>query len=137
MKQTQLTQFLNNTAIGRDIEALAAHLAKTGAFKFDYAPGYKGDLTPLFYDQGVTMVADKNEIALALVTFLKKHCYHGNLVVLAQEYAEHKAEKLAACKWTYSYGVLAFVLDRLQYRVYFGRGGLRKVNHRAYSHSPY
>lgn len=137
MKQTQLTQFLNNTAIGRDIKALSAHLSKTGAFKFDYAPGYKGDLTPLFYDQGVTMVATQDEIAFALVTFFKKHCYHGDLVVLAQEYAEHKAKKLAACKWTYPYGILAFVLDRLQYRVYFGRGGLRKVNHRAYSHSPY
>lgn len=137
MNQAHLTQFLNNTAIGRDIEALAVHLAKTGAFKFDYAPGYKGDLTPLFYDQGVTMVATQDEIAFALVAFLKKHCYRGNLVELAQEYAEHKAKKLAACKWTYSYGILAFVLDDLQYRVYFRKGVLRKVHHLPYSGRPY
>lgn len=122
MQQTQLTQFLDNTTLGRDIEALATQFAESGSFNVKIC-SFDNDLTPLLYDQGVTLLADKNEIAFALVTFLCR-CYRAStLSVLAASYVGIKGRKKA---WGYKGAEwLAFHLFNLQRRVYFAAGAGR------------
>ena len=122
MQQTQLTQFLDNTTLGRDIEALATQFAESGSFNVRIG-SFDNDLTPLLYDQGVTLLADKNEIASALVTFLCR-CYRAStLSVLAASYVGIKGRKKA---WGYKGAEwLAFHLFNLQRRVYFAAGAGR------------
>ena len=122
MQQTQLTQFLDNTTLGRDIEALATQFAESGSFNVRIG-SFDNDLTPLLYDQGVTLLADKNEIAFALVTFLCR-CYRAStLSVLAASYVGIKGRKKA---WGYKGAEwLAFHLFNLQRRVYFAAGAGR------------
>lgn len=122
MQQTQLAQFLANTTLGRDIEALAAQFAETGSFGVKIC-SFEHDLTPLLYDQGVTLLADKDEIAAALVAFLCR-CYRAStLSVLAASYVGIKGRKKA---WGYKGAEwLAFHLSNLQRRVYFAAGAGR------------
>ena len=122
MQQTQLAQFLGNTTLGRDIEALATQFAESGSFNVKIG-SFDNDLTPLLYDQGVTLLADKNEIAFALVTFLCR-CYRAStLSVLAASYVGIKGRKKA---WGYKGAEwLAAHLFNLQRRVYFTAGAGR------------
>ena len=129
MKQTQLTQFLGNTTLGRDIEALATQFAESGSFNVKIG-SFDNDLTPLLYDQGVTLLADKDEIASALVTFLCR-CYRAStLSVLAASYVGIKASyvgiKARKKAWGYKGAEwLAAHLFNLQRRVYFTAGAGR------------
>lgn len=122
MTQTQLTQFLANTTLGRDIEALATQFAESGSFNVRIG-SFDNDLTPLLYDQGVALLADKNEIAFALVAFLCR-CYRAStLSVLAASYVGIKGRKKA---WGYKGAEwLAAHLFNLQRRVYFTAGAGR------------
>ena len=122
MQQTQLAQFLGNTTLGRDIEALATQFAESGSFNVKIG-SFDNDLTPLLYDQGVTLLADKDEIASALVTFLCR-CYRASaLSVLAASYVGIKGRKKA---WGYKGAEwLAAHLFNLQRRVYFTAGAGR------------
>lgn len=122
MQQTQLAQFLGNTTLGRDIEALATQFAESGSFNVKIG-SFDNDLTPLLYDQGVTLLADKDEIASALVTFLCR-CYRASaLSVLAASYVGIKGRKKA---WGYKGAEwLAAHLFDLQRRVYFAAGAGR------------
>lgn len=122
MQPNSLAQFLANTTLGRDIEALATQFAESGSFNVRIG-SFDNDLTPLLYDQGVALLADKNEIAFALVTFLCR-CYRAStLSVLAASYVGIKGRKKA---WGYKGAEwLAAHLFNLQRRVYFTAGAGR------------
>lgn len=122
MEQTQLAQFLANTTLGRDIEALATQFAETGTFGIKIG-SFEYDLTPLLYEQGVTLLADKAELAFALVAFLKRCYCKSDLSILAASYVGIKGRKKA---WGYKGAEwLAFHLFNLQRRVYFAAGAGR------------
>lgn len=119
MNKSQLAQFLANTTLGRDIEALATQFAESGSFNVQIG-SFEHDLTPLLYDQGVTLLADKTEIAFALVAFLKRCYCKSELSIIAASYVGIKGRKKA---WGYKGAEwLAFHLYNLQRRVYFAAG---------------
>lgn len=121
MQPSSLAQFLANTTLGRDIEQLSAQIAKTGVFVVKQAPSFPCDLTPLFYDQGVTMVGTVADYAAAIVSFFAQHCYQGDLMQLASVYAAIKARH----PLYKGFECLAHVLYELQKRVYFTAGAGR------------